>query len=185
MAEATKAAQSNGNGQMKKRRGVGDDEQAPRKRSYLKLQIPTGLSGCSFPEWLPMGSVRLQGGVWNMHANEDWLDYLVLGMAVSDRSLLKEIKGFKSKTATRLAELITAEERKEFLRLCKVEDRKLPVKEAVIREVNAQFLRKEITRLSYMIRNASVINVDERTYVKELEQRSNELDDLTPRKEPA
>ena len=120
-----------------------------------------------------------------MHANEDWLDYLVLGMAVSDRSLLKEIKGFKSKTATRLAELITAEERKEFLRLCKVEDRKLPVKEAVIREVNAQFLRKEITRLSYMIRNASVINVDERTFVKELVQRSNELDDLTPRKEPA
>ena len=53
-----------------------------------------------------------------MQMNEDWLDYLVLGMAVSDRSLLKEIKGFKSKTASILAELIKAEERKEFLRTC-------------------------------------------------------------------
>ena len=120
-----------------------------------------------------------------MNANEDWLDYLVLGMAVADRSLLKDIKGFKSKTATRLAEFITAEERKEFLRLCKVGDRDLPVKEALIREVNTQFLKKEITRLSYMIRNASVVNVDERAYIKELEKRSSELDALTPKKEQA
>ena len=120
-----------------------------------------------------------------MHANEDWLDYLVLGMAVSDRSLLKEIKGFKSKTATHLAEFITSEERKEFFRLCKVGDRDLPVKEALIREVNVQFLKKEITKLSYMIRNASVMNVDERTYIKELETRSKELDDLTPKQEQA
>ena len=117
--------------------------------------------------------------------NEDWLDYLVLGMAVSDRSLLKDIKGFKSKTAARLAELISSEERREFLRTCKIEDSDLPVKESLIREVNVQFIKKEITKLSYMIRNASVINVDERTYIKELEKRSKELDDLTPKTEQA
>ena len=138
-----------------------------------------------FPWMVAMGSVyKYRKGYGNMMA-EDWLDYLVLGMAVSDRSLIKDIKGFKSKTATRLAEFINSEERKEFLRLCKVEDRELPVKEALIREVNTQFLRKEITKLSYMIRNASVINVDERTYVKELETRSRELDDLTPKREQA
>ena len=120
-----------------------------------------------------------------MQNHEDWLDYLVLGMAVSDRSLLKEIKGFKSKTASRLAELINAEERKEFLRTCKIEDSDLPVRESLVREVNVQFLKKEITKLSYMIRNASVINVDERIYVKELEKRSSELDALTPKQERA
>ena len=117
--------------------------------------------------------------------NEDWLDYLVLGMAVSDRSLIKEIKGFKSKTASRLAELIKAEERKEFLRTCKIEGSDLPVKESLIKEVNVQFIKKEISKLSYMIRNASALNVDERTYVKELERRSQELDDLTPKQERA
>ena len=138
-----------------------------------------------FSGMVAMGSVyKHRKGYGNMMA-EDWLDYLVLGMAVSDRSLVKEIKGFKSKTATRLAEFINAEERKEFLRLCKVEDRDLPVKEALIREVNTQFLRKEITKLSYMIRNASIMNIDERIYVKELETRSKELDALTPKKEKA
>tara|TARA_R100000306_G_C4337212_1_gene123371 strand:- start:302 stop:724 length:423 start_codon:yes stop_codon:yes gene_type:complete len=138
-----------------------------------------------FSGMVAMGSVyKHRKGYGNMMA-EDWLDYLVLGMAVSDRSLVKEIKGFKSKTATRLAEFINAEERKEFLRLCKVEDRDLPVKEALIREVNTQFLRKEITKLSYMIRNASIMNIDERIYIKELETRSKELDALTPKKEKA
>jgi len=131
-----------------------------------------------------MGSMRLHREV-SMQNHEDWLDYLVLGMAVSDRSLLKEIKGFKSKTASRLAELINAEERKEFLRTCKVEDSELPVKESLIKEVNIQYLKKEIAKLSYMIRNASVINVDERTYVKELEKLSSELDALTPKTERA
>jgi hypothetical protein len=131
-----------------------------------------------------MGSMRLHREV-SMQNHEDWLDYLVLGMAVSDRSLLKEIKGFKSKTASRLAELINAEERKEFLRTCKIEDSDLPVRESLVREVNVQFLKKEITKLSYMIRNASVINVDERIYVKELEKRSCELDALTPKQERA
>ena len=120
-----------------------------------------------------------------MQNHEDWLDYLVLGMAVSDRSLLQEIKGFKSKTASRLAELIKSEERKEFLRTCKVEDSDLPVKESLVREVNVQYLKKEIAKLSYMIRNASVINVDEQVYVKELEKRSGELDALTPKPERA
>jgi len=138
-----------------------------------------------FSGMVAMGSVyKHRKGYGNMMA-EDWLDYLVLGMAVSDRSLVKEIKGFKSKTATRLAEFINAEERKEFLRLCKVDSRDLPVKEALIREVNIQFLKKEITKLSYMIRNASVMNINERTYVKELERRSKELDDLTPNHEKA
>jgi len=137
-----------------------------------------------FSGMVAMGSMRLHREV-SMQNHEDWLDYLVLGMAVSDRSLLKEIKGFKSKTASRLAELIKAEERKEFLRTCKVEDSDLPVKESLIKEVNIQYLKKEIAKLSYMIRNASVINVDERTYVKELEKLSKELDDLTPKTEQA
>ena len=109
----------------------------------------------------------------------------MLGMAVSDRSLLKDIKGFKSKTASRLAEMINAEERREFLRMCKVDDCDLPVKESLIKEVNIQFLKKEITKLSYMIRNASVINVDEKVYVRELEKRTGELDALTQKQEPA
>ena len=137
-----------------------------------------------FPWMVAMGSMRLHREV-SMQNHEDWLDYLVLGMAVSDRSLLKEIKGFKSKTASRLAELINAEERKEFLRTCKIEDSDLPVRESLVREVNIQFLKKEITKLSYMIRNASVINVDEHIYVKELEKRSSELDALTPKQERA
>ena len=138
-----------------------------------------------FSGMVAMGSVRLQGGVWNMHANEDWLDYLVLGMAVADRSLLKEIRGFRSKTASSLAEYITCENRKDFLRLCKVECRELPVKEALLREVNVQFLRKEINKLSYMIRNSHALKVDEYTYVKELERCSKELDTLTSKSEQA
>jgi len=84
-----------------------------------------------------------------------------------------------------LAEFITGEKRKEFLRLCKVECRELPVKEALLREVNVQFLRKEINKLSYMIRNSHALKVDEYTYVKELERCSKELDALTPKKEKA
>jgi len=176
--------QTNGNGQRIMRRGVGDDEQALRKRSCF-FQIQKGLGGCPFPGWLPWGRSTNRKGYGNMQMQEDWLDYLVLGMAVADRSLIKEIKGFKSKTAARLAELINAEERKEFLRMCKVEDSDLPVKESLVREVNIQFVKKEISKISYMIRNASVINVDERTYIKELEKRSKELDALTPKQEQA
>ena len=138
-----------------------------------------------FSGMVAMGSVRFYREVFGMHANEDWIDYLVLGMAVADRSLLKEIKGFRSKTASSLAELIKSENRKEFLRLCKLEDRSLPVKDALVREVNVQFLRKEISKLSYMIRNSHSLKVDEYTYVKELERCSKELDALTPKTEQA
>ena len=84
--------------------------------TVVLLQIHIDSGGFLIHEWLPSGRCAYRE-VFKMHANEDWIDYLVLGMAVADRSLLKEIKGFRSKTATHLAEFIKAEERKEFLRL--------------------------------------------------------------------
>tara|TARA_R100001143_G_C3254830_1_gene85131 strand:- start:25 stop:387 length:363 start_codon:yes stop_codon:yes gene_type:complete len=117
---------------------------------------------------------------------DDWIDYVAVGMMIADRKIADELEGLRSTTADAMMECIKKEDRKEFLRLCKIAPRDLPVKDAVLRECSLKFLEKEVKRLSFLIRNAVACGIEsEHSYIEQLQNVSSKLESLTSDKAPA
>ena len=115
---------------------------------------------------------------------DDWIDYITVGMMIADRKI--EVEGLRSATANALIKCIKDEDRKEFLRLCKIAPQDQSVKDAVLRECTLKFLQKEVKRLSFLIRNAVSCGIEsEHSYIEQLQTVSSKLESLTSDKATA
>lgn len=111
---------------------------------------------------------------------DDWIDYVAVGMMIADRKIVDEFEGLRSKTANAMMVSIKEENRKEFLRLCKIAPRDLPAKDAVIRECTLKFFQKEVKRLSFLIRNAVACGIEsDHSYIEQLQITTSKLESLT------
>lgn len=124
-----------------------------------------------------MGSVCRE--IERMQYMNDWLDYLVVGMAVIDPSIMEDLEGVRTQRARNLLGCVKSENRIGFLTECGIKAEDLPVKESVIKEANIVYLRREVKRLGFVVRNAGAIGTADRGFVNELGKCVTRLEELT------
>ena len=109
----------------------------------------------------------------------DFLDYLIVGMAVIDPSIMEDLEGVRTQRARNLLGCVKSENRIGFLTECGIKAEDLPVKESVIKEANIVYLRREVKRLGFVVRNAGAIGTADRGFVNELGKCVTRLEELT------
>ena len=120
-----------------------------------------------------------------MQYMDDWLDYMVVGMAVIDPNIMETLDGVRTQRARNLLGCVKSEDRIGFLTECGIKAGDLPVKESVIREANIVFLRREVKRLSFVVRNAGALHTADRGFLDELEGCITRLEELTSAQQSA